>query len=136
MRRAVLIATAAIVLAISAMGIARAVAPASSTNQHFYTTAHTNFGGFADVDLQVPVDVDNVVIKVASGGTNLGGEDPSFATVNFAGFLDANTIRVRIIGWHAVASGQAEFRYYSNKDARIAVDVYERTVPAIPLSSN
>jgi hypothetical protein len=50
--------------------------------------------------------------------------------VNFAGFVDEDTIRVRVIGWHAnVVSGIAEFRYYSNKDVTLAVDVYPRTTP-------
>src|SRR6266540_4204466 len=103
---------------------------ATPTSQHFYAATHTNFGGFASVDLQAPVNPADVVIKVASGATNLGGEDPSFATANFAGFVDEDTIRVRVIGWHAnVVTGTAEFRYYSNKDVTIAVDVYPRTAP-------
>jgi len=39
-----------------------------------------------------------------------------------------NRIRVRVIGWHAnTITGQAEFRYYSNKNVRLAVDVYAAT---------
>jgi hypothetical protein len=112
--------------------LARALAPvpATPTSQHFYAVTHTNFSGFASVDLQAPVVPADVVVKVASGATNLSGEDPSFATVNFAGFVDGDTIRVRVIGWHGNdVTGIAEFRYYSNKDVTIAVDVYPRTAP-------
>jgi hypothetical protein len=50
--------------------------------------------------------------------------------VNFAGFVDKDTVRVRVIGWHAnVVTGIAEFRYYSNKDVTVAVDVDPRTAP-------
>jgi hypothetical protein len=128
-------AVLALVLAAAAVAtlrptLARALdpVPATPTSQHFYAAAHTDFGGFTSVDLQAPVVPADVVVKVASGATNLSGEDPSFATVNFAGFQDADTIRVRVIGWRAnAATGTAEFRLYSNKDVTIAVDVYPRT---------
>jgi uncharacterized repeat protein (TIGR01451 family) len=114
-------------------GRANAVVPPSATSQHFPAHVHTDRGGFATLNLQVPVSPANVVIKVAAGGTHLAGEDPSFATVNFAGYVDSDTIRVRIIGWHAIVStGRAEFRYYSNKDADLFVDVYERTAGPVP----
>jgi hypothetical protein len=138
-RRTVAIAAAlalalAAAVAVAALGPpsagALAPVPATPTSQHFYAVTHTNFGGFASVNLQAPVNPADVVVKVASGATNLGGEDPSFATVNFAGFVDEDTIRVRVIGWHAnVVTGIAEFRYYSNKDVTVAVDVYPRTAP-------
>jgi hypothetical protein len=139
--RTIIIAlTAGLTLALATIGVAWALVPATSTSQHYYAVAHTDRGGFATVDLQVDVNPANVVVKTASGATNLGGEDPSFATVNFAGFVNtdddlaAEAIRVRIIGWHAnVVTGEATFRYYASKDARIAVDVYERTtVPPPP----
>jgi hypothetical protein len=127
-----LVLVAAVAAAALRPSLARALAPvpATPTSQHFYAVTHTNFGGFASVDLQAPVVPADVVVKVASGATNLGGEDPSFATVNFAGFVDGDTIRVRVIGWHGNdVTGTAEFRYYSNKDVTIAVDVYPRTAP-------
>jgi hypothetical protein len=143
MRRTAVMLAVGIVLALSVFGVARAVVPASSTSQHYLATVHTDRAGQAQVDLQVEVNPANVIVKVASGGTNLGGEDPSFATVNFGGFVNldddlaAEAIRVRVIGWHAnVVTGEAAFRYYGNKDARIAVDVYERTIVPVPLSSN
>jgi hypothetical protein len=128
-----LILAAAVAVAALRPSLAGALAPvpATPTSQHFYAVTHTNFGGFATVNLQAPVNPADVVIKVASGATNLGGEDPSFATVNFAGFVDQDTVRVRVIGWHAnVVTGIAEFRYYSNKDVTLAVDVYPRTAPS------
>ena len=144
-RRAIAIAAAlALVLAAAVAAaalrppLAGALAPVppTPTSQHFYAVTHTNFGGFASVNLQAPVNPADVVIKVASGATNLGGEDPSFATVNFAGFVDEDTIRVRVIGWHAnVATGIAEFRYYSDKDVTVAVDVYPRTAPTTTTTS-
>ena len=95
--------------------------------QHFYAQGTTNFGGFVNLDLPCEPGA-TAVVKVASGGTHLGGEDPSFATANFAGFVATNRIRVRVIGWHAnVATGIAEFRFYSNKNVRLAVDVYPAT---------
>jgi hypothetical protein len=95
--------------------------------QHFYAEGTTNFSGFVDFDLPCEPGA-TAVVKVASGGTHLGGEDPSFATANFAGFVATNRIRVRVIGWHAnTITGQAEFRYYSNKNVRLAVDVYAAT---------
>jgi hypothetical protein len=139
MRRTTAIVFAGIVLALSAFGIARAVVPASSTSQHYLVTAHTDRAGQAQVDLQVEVNPANVIVKVASGATNLGGEDPSFATVNFGGFVNldddlaAEAIRVRVIGWHAnVVTGEASFKYFGNRDTRIAVDVYERTTVPPP----
>jgi len=123
---------AAITVAVLSISMAVA-APATATTQHFYTVVETDFFGNATLDLQTPVDPDNVVVKVASGATDLGGQDPSMATVNFAGFVDANTIRVRFIGWHAnTETGQADFRYFSNQVVRIAVDVYERTTVPPP----
>jgi len=134
MRRLPVALALAAILAVGAFGIARAV-PA---DQHFYANVTTDRAGYAVVNLQVPVTPAQVVVKVASGGTNLGGEDPSFATVNFAGHVDADedgayeAVRVRVIGWHAnVSTGIAEFRYFSNKTTRIAVDVYERTTAPV-----
>jgi hypothetical protein len=133
MRRTAIALALAAILALSALGLANAI-PASTTNQHFYATTHTNSGGFASIDLQTNVVPANVVVKVASGATNLGGEDPSFATANFAGFVDENTIRVRVIGWKATPStGNAIFRYYADKDITLAVDVYERTTVPVPV---
>ena len=95
--------------------------------QHFYAQGTTNFGGFVNLDLPCEPGA-TAVVKVASGGTHLGGEDPSFATANFVGFVATNRISVRVIGWHAnVSTGLAEFRYYSNKNVRLAVDVYAAT---------
>jgi hypothetical protein len=136
-RRTIAVAAVlALVLAVAVAALrpstagALAPVPATPTSQHFYAVTHTNFGGFASVNLQAPVNPAEVVIKVASGATNLSGENPSFATVNFAGFVDKDTVRVRVIGWHAnVVTGIAEFRYYSNKDVTVAVDVYPRTAP-------
>ena len=137
MKRLPVLLALAGVLALSAIGWAQA-APATATTQHYYANITTDRLGGATVDLQVPVDPADVVVKVASGASNLGGEDPSFATVNFAGFVNTDedaaleAIRVRVIGWHAnTTTGIAEFRYFSNKATRIAVDVYPRTtVPA------
>src|SRR5215216_5810210 len=82
MRRLPVALALAAILAVGVFGIARALEPATSTNQHFYTTIHTDRAGYAVATLQTEVNPANVVVKVASGGTNLGGEDPSFATVN------------------------------------------------------
>src|SRR5207248_10824226 len=64
-------------------GAAPVVVPATATNQHFTAVVHTDFGGNFTVPLQVPVNPADVVVKLASGGDHLGGENPSFATVNF-----------------------------------------------------
>ena len=123
------------VLALATLGLAWAApAPATATNQHFYADVTTDFFGRATVDLQAPVVAADVVIKTAPGGVDLGGLDSSVATVNFDGFVDADTIRVRFVGWHAnTVTGTAEFRYFSNADSVVAVDVYHRTaVPVAP----
>jgi uncharacterized repeat protein (TIGR01451 family) len=137
-RRISTAAALAIMLVLSAFVVAQAVVPASPTNQHFPVVVHTDRGGQATLDLQVAVNPADVVVKVAAGGDHLGGEDPSFATVNFGGFVDSNTIRVRVIGWHAnVVTGEATFRYYANKDVTLFVNVYERTTaPVTPPSAN
>lgn len=128
----------AAVLALAAFGWAQAApVPITDPNtQHFLATVHTDFFGNATLNLQVPVTAQgDVIIKVASGATNLGGENPSFATVNFAGFVNASdrdSVNVRVIGWHAnTVTGRAEFAYYSNKDVTIAVDVYPRTAAPV-----
>jgi uncharacterized repeat protein (TIGR01451 family) len=112
---------------------ADAAVPATATSQHFYALTRTDRFGWANVNLQAAVNPADVVVKVASGASNLSGEDPSFATVNFAGFVDPDTVRVRVIGWHAnLRTGIAEFRYYSSKNVTLAVDVYPRTTPPAP----
>jgi len=128
---------AATVFAFGTLASADTSPKEATLEQHFYAHAHTNFGGFASIDLQEPVNPADVVVDVASGATHLGGEDPSFATVNFAGYVDEDTIRVRVIGWHAnTVTGKAEFRYYSDKDVDIAVSVHGRTTAAAPTPAN
>jgi len=139
-RRLIVAIVAALTLAAIPAAVVSAAIPASATNQHFYANTTTDFAGYAVVNLQVPVDPAAVVVKVASGGTNLGGSN-SMATVNFGGHVNTDedaayeAVRVRVIGWHAnTSTGRAEFRYFSNQTIRIAVDVYERTTapPAAP----
>ena len=123
-RTAAIVATLAVLLTIGIAYTAKAVL----AEQAGTATVHTNFAGYATFNLPAPVNLATQVVQVTAGGTHLGGEDPSYATVNYAGMVDANTVRVRIIGWHAnVVTGQAEFRYYSNADADLVYNVEPRT---------
>jgi hypothetical protein len=131
LRRLATATALAIVLALGTFGYVRAqVVPGCPSNElHTYVEGTTNSAGFVDLNLpcQLPA---NSVVQLGSGATHLGGENPSFATVNFGGFVDGDTIHARVIGWHAIASGQAEFRYYSNKNARVSIDAHPPTVLA------
>jgi hypothetical protein len=118
--------------------VAASAAPVNCApdNQHFYADVTAGPTGYFEATLQCPlgaVPAGDVVVTLSSGAAHLGGEDPSFATVNFNGFNATGTaVKGRIIGWHAnVVTGIAEFKYYSGP-AKIAVEVEHATQPIPP----